>query len=50
MIELLSLARSGGELPAVSRPAADAAHRLLVGHVQHQIEARLRMARYILGQ
>ena len=52
MLSLLGLTRGGrpgGGLPEVPRPDADAAHRVLVAHVQRQIESRLRTARYVTG-
>ncbi|MEL7239849.1 MAG: DNA repair protein RecO, partial [Planctomycetota bacterium] len=50
IVDLLSLARTGGGLPEVSRDAADAAHRLLTAHIQYQTGSKLRMARYVLDQ
>ncbi len=49
IVQLLGLSRGGGGLPTIDRPAADAAHRLLVVHIRHQTDARLRLARFVLG-
>ena len=49
IVGLLRLARAGGELPRLTRTQTDPANRLLALHVQHQIGARLRVARYILS-
>lgn len=50
ILSLLSLTKNGGGLPQLSQPDATAAHRVLAAHVRHQIEGRLRMARYVLGE
>ena len=49
LLSLLRLARTGGELPAVTREAAEPALRVLVVHIQEQTGQRLRLARYIVG-
>ncbi|MEM1010858.1 MAG: DNA repair protein RecO [Planctomycetota bacterium] len=45
VLALLRLPRTGAELPVLSRRVASGAHRLLVSHVRHQTDARVRTAR-----
>ncbi len=49
ILALLRLAKSGGEVPAISVASAAAGHRLLATHVRHQTEARLRTARHVVS-
>ena len=49
ILDLLRLARSGGNLPRIDRAAADGAHRLIGTHVQFQTGSKLRMLRYVLS-
>jgi DNA repair protein RecO (recombination protein O) len=49
MASLLRLARSGGDLPELTRAQVDPASRVIAAHVQHEIGRRLRTARLTLG-
>ena len=49
IVSLLRLARTGGEIPRLTRRQTDPANRILSVHIRHQTGQRLRLARYVLG-
>lgn len=50
IVSLLRLARTGGDLPRLTRDQTDPANAVLAAHVREQTGQRLRLARYVLGR
>lgn len=48
ILSLLRLARTGGELPRLTRAQTDPANCILAAHIRQQTGQRLRLARYVL--